>query len=238
MSRFVVAALFWFAIESPPFVVAAEPKPASASKTAAIPLNEIWASYMPGTRDIHTSEPDVFTSTTSDPPAAELASKSFINRIAAKLEPAPTKADGPAVAPTPRKAFAVMGNGVEALKAASEQFDQVEAPEQSFPAGKEISVVFFSYQAGSRVELLSAERNGHRVEIKYRFVSEGLLMSTSHLALIPLGRLAAGEYQVQFKQEPMATRPGAKSGSKINEEWGQRLICKPFSFSIVGADKQ
>jgi hypothetical protein len=207
----------------------------TGSQTVTIPLERIWAEYMPGTRDILTLEPEVFSSEASRQPPdvqARRARDSMINQIARKSEPGPVEKDGPAIMPRPRPAFAVLGTGRKALEAAARVFAQNQKPRQLFPAGREISVIFFSYRGGSRVQLVKVEREGQTIRIHYRFFDDGLMASTSHLALIPLGKLPVGKYEVEIVQSPMGSRFRQAAG-QIMKDWGDRLVCQPFSFSVT-----
>jgi len=201
-----------------------------------IPLDQIWADYTLGTRDILKLEPEVFSSEASKLPPdvhAQRARESLINQIGAKFQSAPKEKPGPVQRPKPRPAFAVLGTGREALEAAAAVLAHGQQPQHSFPAGSEMSIVFFSYQAGSRVELVKVERRGETFEVHYRFFADGLTMSTSHLALIPLGSLPPGKYRVEIIQAPMSGRfPHSETG-QIMEDWARQLVCQPFSFSIV-----
>src|SRR3972149_9633631 len=211
----------------------AEP-PKERADTVTIPLDQIGANFMPGTRDIHTLEPEVFSMEASRLPhdvQARRSRESLIHQIARKSQPEPVEKDGPAIMPNPRPAFAVLGTGREALEAAATVFANSRKPRQSFPEGSEISVVFFSYRAGSRVQLVKVERPGKTIRVHYRFFGDGLMASTSHLALIPLGELPAGRYQVEIVQSPMGNRYTQAAG-QIMKDWGDRLVCQPFSFAV------
>jgi hypothetical protein len=206
------------------------------AEAVKIPFDQIWADLMPGTRDIDTLEPEVFSSEASRQPAEDqnrLARESMINKIAAKLQSAPMDKAGPVTIPIPRPAFAVLGTGRDALRAASDVFAEGQKPQQSFLVGSEISVVFFTYQAGSRVELVHVERGNNVIQIQYRFFDDWLTMTTSHLALIPLGQLPVGRYQVEIVQSPMDGRFLCQDECHVMADWGRRLVCQPFSFSVV-----
>lgn len=216
--------------------VAAAETPNEQANTVTIPLDQIWAIFMPGTQDLHTLEPEVFSSEASKLPPdvhAQRARESLINQIGAHLQPEPADKPGPAKKnPNPRPAFAVLGTGREALQAAAAVFAQGQKPQQSFPEGSEISVVFFSYQAGSRVQLVKVERENNVIQIRYRFFADGLTAATSHIALIPLGDLPVGKYQVEITQSPMSGTFKHSSTGQVMSDWGQKLICQPFSFFV------
>ena len=210
------------------------------SHLVTIPLDQVWSDYTPGTRDILTLEPEVFSSEASERPVKErdrLARNSLINRIAAKLQPAHKEKPGPTIMPVPRPAFVVEGTGRAALAAACDVFEGTHVLQKTFPPGRDLGIVFSSCQAGSRVELRKIEREGKTIKIYYRFYADGLTMTTSHLALIPLGQLPAGDYRVEIVQLPMDGKAGGKFAGdyagRIMSAWGRELVCKPFSFSVV-----
>jgi hypothetical protein len=130
-----------------------------------------------------------------------------------------------------RKGFAVGGREVEALRQVHDILVKGKEPEESFLASSEISVVFFSYQGRRFVHLNRVDRRGREIDIGYRFVPHETEDMTVHFALIPLGKLSAGEYQVNVVQSPMA-RKYRRHHEPTSGALARRIVCNSFSFSI------
>jgi hypothetical protein len=169
-----------------------------------IPLDQIWASNMPGTRSID--------STTHDEAATILPD---ILRALATRPPDPDGA---------KPGFAVLGTNEESLRAAHAAIVDGKVPHQLFPAGRDVSLVFFSHQLGSYVHIQEVHRDGSRIEIQYRFVPHRTREVTAHFAMIPLGKLPVGKYTVEILQKHRGETRGPKN-------WELR-VCKSFEFSV------
>ena len=191
--------------------------PPSSKETIEIPLSEIWAWRMPGTRDIgelETSKPRKYA---YGPLVGE------IRRALAKPRPKGEEA---------KQGFAVVGTGMEALRKSHAVLVKDGKYQQKLPFGSDISLVFFSYQSGSYVKLDSVTLQGERIDIYYSFVAHRTRNVTTHFAFIPFNNLSPGKYIVKISESPTA------SGSlESNSDWGKRLVCKSFSFSIVDQGK-
>ncbi len=95
-----------------------------------------------------------------------------------------------------------------------------------------MSVVFFSYQEGNYVHLSRIELHGNDILIQFRFVPHETAVVTEHFALIPLGKLRAGKYQVKVVQSPME-QEYIDQGCVANDESDvQRFVCGSFEFSV------
>ena len=179
--------------------------------TVTIPLDQIWAFDMPGTRDIRELEPE---------------RGPMVSSIGRSLSHAPAKGE------TVKPAFAVRGDGLQALRGAHAVLVEDAKPDSMFPVGSKLSVVFFSYQLGSFVHINNVERRGDVVEVQYRFVPHRTREMTVHFALIPLGELPHGKFTVQIIQSD------SESGSKglASRDWTHR-VCGSSSFSVVVQEK-
>jgi hypothetical protein len=203
---------------------AAEP-PNEAKSAVSNPLSEIWANFMPGTRDIYSLEPEFYgrAGTASSDDEGIPDRKSLLDQIAGAIQDA--KGD------KPHPAFAVSSTGRKALQSATETIASGREPQQTFRPDEEITIVFFSRPAGSRVQLQKVVRDANAIDVFYRFYADGLTAMTSHVALIPLGRLPAGKYHVKFVQLPMGAREQGVGG-ELMEDWERQLICRAFSFTV------
>lgn len=194
---------------------------ASEPKTVTIPLDQIWAWEMPGTRDIGQLEPNKPAKVECGPLVGEIRQALSASRVRGT---------------EPRAGFAVVGTGLDALREAHAVLVEKKQPRDSFPVGSEITVVFFSYQAGSYVHLRHVEQRGNVVEIEYRFVPHETCEVTEHLALVPLGKLPVGDVSVRIVLSPIGEPSLGPDFLRECIEWGRRVVCRPFSFSVL-ADK-
>lgn len=180
-----------------------------AEEAVEIPLNEIWAFEMPGTKGI-----------------SELSSQAtgFGEVMRLLRKPAP-KGD------SVRPAFAVQGTGLEALRNSYEVLVKQKDPKRSFDADADISIVFFSHDDNHYVHLESVERKDKTITINYKFISHEEQETTSHFALIPLGKLPVGKYQVDVvpNQVNTADEPTFRP---VDDEIINRIVSGSFSFTL------
>jgi hypothetical protein len=182
----------------------AEP-PDEEEKTVKIPLDQIWATDMPGTRNIVDLDIEPW----------------FVFRIREALGFPPK--DGGA-----KPAFAVLGTGFDALRAAHEVLVKKKKPRDTFPSSSEVSVVSFTYEAGPYVHLYKVERQGNNVNIYYRFVPHEEEVTQQYIAIIPLGILPDGKYRTNIIRSPDA----GNRLKKVSDEVARRVVCGSFSFTI------
>jgi hypothetical protein len=187
----------------------------SPSDTVTIPLKDIWAYRMPGTKDVQ-----------------ELDNQS-LSKILAQLRPAHDGQAPPFKQINAGQGFAVEGEGKTALQAVYKTLVDKQ-PQQSLTTAQDISVAFYSFEFSNYVHISNVERRGNLIEIEYHFIPHDSKNLTSHFALIPLGQLPAGEYDVQFKQLPLEKQYIENGYKSVSDEWVQRIICKPFRFSVKG----
>jgi len=204
-----VSQSFSFAVTEPP-----EPDPGPAEDGIVIPLEEIWAYQLAGTRDVRTLDLDQLPQ-----PLGTLSTR-------------PLDAAGQQEA---KPGFAVLGTGQEALVAAHTKLPAGEKPTNTFPADSEISVVYFSQgQIASSIVLERVERNGNVIDVRYSLGSDGSRIS-QNFALIPLGELPAGEYHVNMipvMSEGLRTQPASTATNMVAIM--RRSVCQPFTFTIEG----
>ncbi len=177
------------------------------AKPVTIPLKDIWAFQMPDTRSVRELE---------EVPA-RAGYGTFVYEILSALGSAKT-AD----------AFVVPGTPSDALQNAHAIL--VKGTNVTLSSGDEVSVIFFSYQFDNYVHITQVERIGNTIKIHYRFVPHFSKELTSHFAIIPLGKLSKGKYQVEILNDPMEKK--YSDFKPISKEWIDKIICKPFSFLI------
>lgn len=204
-----------------------------ADGVVEIPLSEIWALDMLGTRDVKKLEPEAYSHEAMSLPESEQferIEKSIIYQIRHSLQlQRDSNAQGPK---KPAKAFAVVGSGKEALVEANSILAGRKAPQNTFPANSKLSIVFHSLEAGSYVHLTSVKKQDNKIAIYFQFVPRFTADMSTHFALIPVSGLEAGKIEVQIVQEPMKDRYGIGKGLEANPDWQEQVICKPFSFTI------
>jgi hypothetical protein len=215
----------------------------SQDETVAIPLDEIWAYEMPGTRDIQELDRDLSAENPETDTSTESGSQrdSLWTSIANSLSADMPGSDWPREGQLARPGFAVVGTGREALRRTHAVLVNGEKPAESFELDTEISLAFFSYQTATYVHIQKVERRGNEIEIQYRFVGYGEKFVTAHLALIPLGKLLPGEYEVNMVQlpsryqslvDPSKSLPKSDHNLSREKELGRRFVSQPFSFSV------
>lgn len=214
-----------------------------AAKGIEIPLDTIWAYKMPGTKDIRELEPELLPENLYSRPAEEqrkLLKKRLWIPIALALS-ADSSAHWPREGQTARPGFAVEGTGRDALQRMHNVLVDGKKPRESFPAGSEISLAFFSYQCGAYFHLQHVERRGREIEIQYRNVSPLDKIMSAHLAIIPVGKLPVGKYQVEVVQLPSVQEPDKKGDepTKLSPRYeskakafGERFVSGSFSFAM------
>ncbi len=77
------------------------------------------------------------------------------------------------------------------------------------------------------------ERKGNAIEIFYRYVPHSGKELTWHFALIPVGQLAPGNYQVKITQLPVDMSLIHQTTGEVDYKTGDKFVCKPFSFSVT-----
>lgn len=151
--------------------------------------------------------------------------------------------------------FAVVGTGLEAVRQMHAVLVERQPSRQSFQVGDEISLVFFSYKPSPSTHLHRVDCVGNRVEVRYRFESGHPPRTETRLkgcfALIPLGKLEAGEYHVNYVKsalerltfgpdfvpkgpfhEKMIRELKDRVYKPISREEARKMVCNSFSFTV------
>lgn len=193
-----------------------------------IPLKAIWAYEMPGTRDVRELEPDKFGKAIeglSSDEQLKTMERSHVSHILQSLEPAN-------VNQARQRAFAVVGTGAKALGAARSVLAEGEKPRSSLPAESELSVVFFSRRFGYYVHIHEVRLQDNTIEISYRFEPHRTKEVTSHFALIPVGKLEAGFFEVAIVQVPMKQTAVNSGFQPPASSIASRVVSGPFRFEV------
>jgi len=132
--------------------------------------------------------------------------------------------------------FAVEGSGLEALKVVKEILEEDRMPSQTFSAGTDVSLFFFTRELGPYVQIKKVRQCKKAVTIYYQFATERplgmqIFTPTYYFALIPLGKPMAGNITVNIIEFPL-NQKDKKRYRPMSRELVKKLICKPFRFSI------
>ncbi len=197
-----------------------EPADSAPAKDAtSIPLDQIWAYDIPGARDMHELEPKPDPTLSVD----EFARRSDIWKISKVLSRFPkegTKAGS---------AFLVVGTGKEALTQAEAVFSSGKDTRNFFPPDSDLSLVFYSQICGRYVRITSVERSADAITVKYQFVAHQTPLMSKHFALIPIGKLPEGTYQVKIEQLEAVDEQGRPVAPMPDP---RRFVSDSFSFTV------
>ena len=202
--------------------------PKSESETVSIPLDQIWAYRMPGTRDILKLESGAIGKRLWD---------AIVTTLLADVSP-----EWPREGQIARPGFAVVGAGLAALRGTDAVMVKREKPRDVFAADEEISLVYFSYQCEYLIELRKVERRDNEIQIQYRFVAPIDKILPAHLALIPLGKSPPGKYHVKVVQDAMgrhlldgryASLDPDPRLARMQDDAGRRFVSRSFLFNVV-----
>ena len=184
-----------------------------------IPLHEIWALSMPGTRNIREID-------------SERPQDSQIEPIRKWLSSPEAKEKGR------RRGFAVLGTGAVALRGAYDVFAAGRDVKDEFLVGQDISIVFFSRQFARYVHLCKAERQENVIELRYRYAPHDEAEVTEHFALVPLKRLSPGKYRVTMVKSPMAKEFVDLGFRPASDFHTKGVVCEAFSFVVKARESK
>lgn len=202
---------------------ATEERVVGDKETIEIPLSEIWALEMPGTRDVRELEPEALKVKDKTLPLEErfkLLKKTLTWQISQSLPPSSKKAGPGFVVSRPRP---------ELLEAVRDVLMGETKRTDSFPAGSDITAVFFS-SSGLIIHIYHVERRANVVEIQYRFVPHEEDYMSEHFALIPLGKLPSGLYQVKVVLGPLEQK-FVDAGFEQNPS-AAKNVSRSFKFEV------
>jgi hypothetical protein len=187
----------------------------TTEKTQVIPLDRIWALNMPGTKAVGELDSVQEPSGVVRHPSIREISRMLSSRTASNEKAGTT--------------FIVAGSDARALQNAQAVFTDTRERATDFPSKKDLSLVFYSRLSGRYIHLVSVEVVCHVFTINYRFVSHNTRDSTVHFAIIPIGQLPMGEYEVKIEQLPPVDEKGMLTSPVVDSE---RIVSQDFSFRI------
>lgn len=196
---------------------------ASTAVAEEIPLKSIWAANMPDARNIRELEPRTEGDNREFGPLMHTIYRTMQGGRSGKSWGRPDAGPG----------FPVPGEGIAALNAVYDILTDNDERPTKVPAG-EVSVVFFARQSGQYCYLEKVEREGKVITLTYRFHAHRTANVTAHLALISLGELEPGKYEVRMEQLPVARPPGDAVAftPPIEGERLKRTVSQAFSFEV------
>jgi hypothetical protein len=206
----------------------------SRAERREIPLDKIWGYNLPGTRDIAgiplPEKPGFGQSVEFLRRQREHNIEELRRALTAKH---PSQQTSPGFVLNRQPDFATLH--AVSNRARGRLHDppkDVRVTGDTFRAGEETTLVFFSHPASYYLRLRSVERHDNEVIVQYQFEPHPSPEVTVHFALIPLGKLQAGKYQVRFEQIPLA-QEYRDLGFEPIEPDAATIVCRPFSFEII-----
>lgn len=192
----------------------------SKPREYVIPLDQIWALGIPGTKDILKLENrEKFRGMK----AAERIKNSLVEntkyRLSSDFRPPRNQSAGPG--------FVVAGTGLDALKEANAILTDKKGRSETLPSNKELTLVFYSYMCARYVRLDEVRRSGRHINIKYHFESHVQAMSSTHFALIPIGKFTPGVVDVHIER-----LPDTNTLTPLDDERVRQLVCESFSIQV------
>jgi hypothetical protein len=199
-----------------------EVKPADQSQqnqSVTIPLKSIWGGHLQGARMF--GQVDLNMPPGMNPTPLGVGINKALSIIPEK---------------TAKLGFVVLGKSGEALQGAYAVLAENKKPLAPIPENSEVSLVFFSHGIDYSTRLHNVQVDGHKIAVRYQFAPESVKDTIPNLALISLGKLSKGEYQVEISQVPMDQK-FIKLGKKAPaEEDVRRFVCQSFDFSVQPTD--
>jgi hypothetical protein len=178
------------------------------SPSETIPLKDIWALDMPGTKNLR-----------------ELDGK-LIDQIAAALPYLSSNQTA-----KPERGFAVRGEDRQALAEAANILTQGVQSKNSFAPNDHMTLVFFSHPCGQYLYIQKIERQNFTITVSYEFIPHDSKDMAAQFALIPLGTLPAGKYDVEYVPLPLDSKFVNQGYKAAKPEY---VTCKSFSFTVGG----
>ena len=178
-----------------------------------IPLKEIWAYDMPSTKNAKKLGASKTPEGHSTNPTIHSLNRLFAKRLRKREKAGP--------------AFVVEGFEEVALKNMAAAIDR--EPEKYVPAGKDVSLVFYTHFSSYAVRIDAVERVGNKFVVPFQFVHRHEGNMTFHFALIPLGKLPPGEYHVEIEQLPTIDKFGGRIKHRTDLRW---VVCQSSTFHV------
>lgn len=160
----------------------------SISKAVEVPVSAMWGHAIDATQNISLLAPSHYN---KDGTRGELIEPSPIAEISGHLSHRwKEKPEG----------FVVKGSAEHALLTAKQQLVD-EAEPQELDDTNRLWLFFYTLSGPLTMRIESVKIEDHRIDVRYKFPKKqagGNMASLPHFALIPIGTLEAGEYDVMI----------------------------------------
>jgi len=212
-----MAALVWLAAGMGCARAADGDEKPNKAETVVIPLDQIWALNMPGTR-LLTPERNGPQFVSNEGPTVEEIFF-FIQKMEYNKQLPP--------------AFAVLGTGIEALNHANDVLARRQKRRINFTADEAMSLFFFARGRHEHVYLRKVERMPGKICIQYQFVPYLIgPQTTIHFAMIPIGKLPIGEMKVEMIGLPMEKQPYNSTYKLPSQDLGSQIVSPSFQIIV------
>ncbi len=192
---------------------------ANADDVVEIPLEEIWALNMPGTKDVR----EIARVDTDREPARP----SNLDLVIRSLVVTPTRTMPTLMAP---------GNPTRAVASAATALrkrDPLFGDRGPISGSDDWNIVFYKFVSAYDVEIVSVERKAFHFNISYRFVPKYQPQATVGFAVIPCGKITAGNYHINIEKLPMEQRYLDAGFKPADDKFAQRLVSGDFVFDVI-----
>jgi hypothetical protein len=124
-----------------------------------------------------------------------------------------------------RRGFVVAGTPNDALKGAVAVLVKDNESNSKFSTHDDLNLIFFAHADQSNKRIIEVLRRVNEFEIVYENAIRQERFVSPVLAIIPIGKLSAGEYSVHLK-------PEYKDFEPKNRDELERVVCEPFKFEV------
>ena len=191
----------------------------NAEEPVEIPLSEIWALDMPGTK----------------PMSVGMRGGKYVSEEGALLDDIRNylgqRLDSEVYQGLIRAGFAVLGTDIKAIQNAHKVLIEHGSSQEVFDTRDSLSIVVFSHTSTWYVHLHDVIRKGNQIVVRYKFVPHNTANVSRHFALIPLHDLPEGNYDVILQRLPLE-KQYVDAGLKPRPENANGLVCRSFSFTV------
>lgn len=136
----------------------------------------------------------------------------------------------------PAPGFAVAGRDRDALARIHAVIVEGEKPTNEFATTDDITIVFFALRERG-LRLYHVELANKKIAIHYGLLNTSVITSHWNLSLIPLGKLAAGTYEVTYvRSHEIEKSEQGKGDLKIlgtrKGDEQHKTVCRDFKFTV------
>jgi hypothetical protein len=217
MNRFSI--ICGFAIGLQLIAVVSAQTPNEQPKATEIPLDQIWGYNLPGTRDV---------AAIPLPEDSEQLGRERENNIDEIRRDLTAKRPSDRALPgfiLPRLPDFHLLHVARGQLGMDSRRGAKGRTNTSFSTSDELTLVFFSHPSSYSLHLKGVDQQSNKITVRYQFEPHATRAATVHFAFIPLGKLSAGEYHVEFAEIPIER---TKAGEVIDS-----IVCQSFSFKVV-----